>query len=199
MNIIRKNLKWMILFICLVLFIEIVEDIFQNDIYQFDQGIYAVISTFINPALTTFFKIITLFGDWMIIIPTCFLCMIFLKEKRNKGLIIINLVTIFIINQLLKTIFNRPRPIENRLVEASGYSFPSGHSMISMAFYGFFIYLVYKNVKNITLRRVICIALSILILLIGISRIYLGVHYASDVVGGFLLSLSYLVLFVRFY
>lgn len=199
MNIIRENLKWIILFICLVLFVEIVEDIFQNDIYQFDQGIYTVISTFINPALTAFFRIITRFGDWMIIIPTCFLCMIFLKEKRNKGLIIINLVTIFIINQLLKIIFNRPRPIENRLVEASGYSFPSGHSMISMAFYGFFIYLVYKNVKNIILRRVICIALSILILLIGISRIYLGVHYASDVVGGFLLSLSYLVLFVRFY
>ena len=171
MNIIRENLKWIILFICLVLFVEIVEDIFQNDIYQFDQGIYTVIDTFINPAHTAFFRIITRFGDWMIIIPTCFLCMIFLKEKRNKGLIIINLVTIFIINQLLKIIFNRPRPIENRLVEASGYSFPSGHSMISMAFYGFFIYLVYKYVKNISLYFVFVNEILVIFLIDKIYKI----------------------------
>ena len=77
-----------------------------------------------------------------------------------------------------------------------GYSFPSGHSMISMAFYGLIIYYVWKNVKNIKIRNITCILLSILILLIGISRIYLGVHYASDVLGGFIISIAYLIVFI---
>ena len=78
-----------------------------------------------------------------------------------------------------------------------GYSFPSGHSMISAAFYGFLIYLIYKKVKNKKLKITLIIVLSILIVSIGISRIYLGVHYTSDVLGGFLLSISYLILYTN--
>ena len=69
--------------------------------------------------------------------------------------------------------------------------------MVSMAFYGYLIYLVYKNIKNKYLKWILIVVLSILIILIGISRIYLGVHYTSDVLGGYLLSVSYLVLFIH--
>jgi len=76
-----------------------------------------------------------------------------------------------------------------------GYSFPSGHSMISAAFYGFLIYLIYKKVKNKKLKITLIIVLSILIVSIGISRIYLGVHYTSDVLAGFTVSVSYLIIY----
>ena len=70
--------------------------------------------------------------------------------------------------------------------------------MVSMAFYGFIIYLIYKNIENKTIKWSSIILLSILIILIGISRIYLGVHYTSDVLGGFLLAISYLIIYTGF-
>lgn len=197
MEFIRKNAKWIVMLVCAVLFLWIVDNIFENDIDKFDYMIYSMVSISMHPITTTFFKIITYFGDWMIIIPACIICVIFLKEKRYKYLVASNLAIIFILNQVLKMVFNRPRPVENRLIEASGYSFPSGHSMVSMAFYGLLIYLAYKNIKNKKIKYAICIGLTLLIVLIGISRIYLGVHYASDVAGGFLLSIAYLIVFTQ--
>ena len=82
---------------------------------------------------------------------------------------------------MLKLIIQRPRPDEYRIIDASGYSFPSGHSMISMAFYGFIIYLICKYVNNKILKYFLIGLLGSLIILIGVSRVYLGVHYVSDV------------------
>ena len=93
-------------------------------------------------------------------------------------------------------IIQRPRPEDFRLIEETGYSFPSGHSMASMAFYGLIIYFAFKYVKNKNAKIIICTILSLLVLLIGISRIYLGVHYASDVIAGFVLSIAYLVVYI---
>lgn len=72
-----------------------------------------------------------------------------------------------------------------------------GHAMISTAFYGYLIYYVYKNIKNKKLKAVICSLLSVLIIIIDISRIYIGVHYVSDVIAGTVLSIAYLILFIN--
>ena len=77
------------------------------------------------------------------------------------------------------------------------YSFPSGHSMSSMIFYGLIIYYICKNMKNKKLKSFLVMLLSSIIFFIGLSRIYLGVHYATDVVGGYVFGLLYLVVFIK--
>lgn len=111
--------------------------------------------------------------------------------------ILINLIIVTILNQGMKFILQRPRPTEYRIIEETGYSFPSGHSMVSMAFYGLLIYLIYKHIENKYLKWLLISILSLLIVLIGFSRIYLGVHYVSDVIAGFLFSIAYLILFIK--
>lgn len=91
----------------------------------------------------------------------------------------------------------RERPFE-KLIEETGFSFPSGHSASSLAFYGFLIYLIQIKLTNKTLKTSLTLLLSLLILLIGFSRVYLQVHYPSDVIGAFSYAGSYLILFIMF-
>ena len=142
-------------------------------------------------------KSLLIFGSAYVIVPLCVILTVLFGKKRWGKYIFINLVVIFLSNQLLKNIVARPRPEGFRLVEESGYSFPSGHSMVSMAFYGFFVYLIFKKVKNPYLKWSSMIVISFIITAIGLSRIYLGVHYASDVIAGFCISISYLILFMN--
>ena len=192
-----KNLKWIVLFICLIGFFALAEDVFNKEIMNGDIVGYKLVSTFlISDFATPIAKFITNFGGAIILIGSAFALFIFIKNKKIGVSIISNLAIITVLNQLLKRIVQRPRPTEFRIVEESGYSFPSGHSMVSMAFYGYLIYLIYKHVKNKYLKWISIILLSILICSIGISRIYLGVHYTSDVLGGFFISISYLIIYI---
>lgn len=192
-----KNLKWIVLFICLIGFFALAEDVFNKEIMNGDIVGYKLVSTFlISDFATPIAKFITNFGGAIILIGSAFALFIFIKNKKIGVSIISNLAIITVLNQLLKRIVQRPRPTEFRIVEESEYSFPSGHSMVSMAFYGYLIYLIYKYVKNKYLKWISIILLSILICSIGISRIYLGVHYTSDVLGGFFISISYLIIYI---
>ena len=191
-----KNLKWIILFICLIGFLALVEDVFNKEIMSGDIIGYRIISTFlISDFITPIAKFITNFGGAIFLIVLTIILFILVKNKKIGLSIHSNLVIVTILNQLLKRILQRPRPTEFRIVEETGYSFPSGHSMISMAFYGYLIYLIYKYVKNRYIKWISITLLSFLICAIGVSRIYLGVHYTSDVLGGFFISISYLVIY----
>ena len=190
-----KNLKWIILFICLIGFLAIAEDVFNKEIMNGDIVGYKLISTFlISDFATPIAKFITNFGGAIFLAVLTIILFILIKNKKIGVSIFSNLAIITALNQLLKNILQRPR--EYRIIEETGYSFPSGHSMISMAFYGYIIYLIYKYVKNKYIKWFSIVLLSILICSIGISRIYLGVHYTSDVLGGFLISISYLVIYI---
>lgn len=192
-----KNLKWIILFICLIGFLALAEDVFNKEIMKGDIIGYKVVSTFlISDFATPIAKFITNFGGAIFLIILTILLIVVLKNKKVGLSICTNLVVVTILNQLLKRLLQRPRPTEFRIIEENGYSFPSGHSMVSMAFYGYLIYLIYRFVKNKYLKWISIVLLSLLICLIGISRIYLGVHYTSDVLGGFLISISYLVIYI---
>ena len=192
-----KNLKWIILFICLIGFLALAEDVFNKEIMNGDIIGYKIISTFLISDFTIpIAKVITNFGGAIFLIVVTIVLFILIKNKKIRLSIFSNLVIITILNQLLKRILQRPRPTEYRIYEETGYSFPSGHSMISMAFYGYLIYLIYKYVKNKYIKWISIVLLSILICAVGISRIYLGVHYTSDVLGGFLISISYLIIYI---
>ena len=192
-----KKLKWIILFICLVGFLALAEDVFNKEIMKGDIIGYKIISTFlISDFVTPIAKVITNLGSAVFLIALTIILIIVIKNKKIGLSIFLNLSFVTILNQLLKRILQRPRPNEFRIIEETGYSFPSGHSMVSMAFYGYLIYLIYKYVKNKYIKWGLITLLSILIVSIGTSRIYLGVHYTSDVLGGFLIAVSYLIIYI---
>lgn len=194
---IEKSMRWAILLISLIILIYIIGNLLQKDITNFDNAVYFFVAKFISEPLTDIALIITTLGSAYVILPVCLILIIIFWKKIEGLAISINLIISFLANQILKRIVARPRPTEYRIVEELGYSFPSGHSMVSMAFYGLLIYLIYRKVKNPYIKWLSCTLLTILIFLIGLSRIYLGVHYASDVIAGFCISAAYLALFTQ--
>lgn len=192
-----KNYKWLILLICVIIFWAILEDVFNYEQLTIDVIVYnVVVANMRREPLTTILKLITNLGGAYVLITISVLSCIILKNKKMSLGIVLNLIIATVLNVILKNIIDRPRPEGYRIIEESGYSFPSGHSMVSMAFYGFIIYLIWKNVKNTKIKYSLCALLTLLIPMIGFSRIYLGVHYASDVLGGFLISIAYLIVYI---
>lgn len=199
MKLIRNNYKWLICFLCLTLVIYVTIMVLNNNLIGIDSSFYNLIKEYLfSDNMTKIIKIITFFGSSLCIIIISILLVILVRDKNIKVLICSNLILVTLFNQLLKHIIKRPRPYY-KIIEENGYSFPSGHSMVSMAFYGLLIYLIYKYIRNKYLRYSLIIILSILIILIGISRIYLGVHYTTDVVCGYLLAIICLIVNVSIY
>ena len=192
----ETNLKWIILFICLIGFLALAEDVFNKEIMNGDIIGYNLVSYLISDSITPIVKFITNLGGTICLVSVAAILFIIIKNKKIGIAIWINLIVVAVLNIILKGILQRPRPTEYRIINESGYSFPSGHSMVSMAFYGFIIYLAFKYIKNKYLKWGIISILGILIGLIGMSRIYLGVHYTSDVLAGFLVSISYLIIYI---
>lgn len=196
-EIIKKNYKWIIFFLLVLIFGMIAKAVFQKEIFEFDATIYNFLVNHRNTVLNLIFTGITKQGNALILAILTILCIIFIKDKKYKILVPINILAITGLNILLKNIFVRPRPDILRLIEETGYSFPSGHAMASTAFYGLLIYIAHKKIENKKVRNTICVMLTILILMINISRIYVGVHYASDVLAGMCFSIAYLILITR--
>ena len=188
----KKYIKWIICLICMVLFLILAYSVKTNKDIMLDEFIYSIVSKVINNNLTSIVKFITNIGSSVSVILITILALIVLKNKKIGLFLSLNLIVITIFQYILKAIFARLRPIDINLIEVTGFSFPSGHSLTAMAFFGFIIYLVYNS--SLKYKKVYIIALSILILLIGLSRIYLGVHYPTDVLGGFTFSISYLII-----
>ena len=195
---IKNNWRWMLLFICLIGFLALAEDVFHQEIMNGDIVGYDIVSKFFKFNVSTpIAKFTTNFGGAIFVISLTTILFFVIKDKKIGISIITNLGIVTILNQIIKFIMQRPRPTEFRIIEETGYSFPSGHSMVSLAFYGYLIYLIYKYINNKHLKRTLIIILSVLICIIGVSRIYLGVHYTSDVLGGFLISFAYLIIYIE--
>ena len=151
-----KNYKAIIFTICLVLFMALAEDVFMKDIMKGDIIGYDLVSKYlISDFMTPVMKVITWFGSGFALIILTILSFLGIKNKKVGILVLSNLCIVTVLNQILKFILHRPRPSEFQIITETGYSFPSGHSMVSMAFYGLFIYLIYKNVTNKYLKWIL--------------------------------------------
>lgn len=196
----KKIIKWILFAITAILAIVVTINVKNGRILELDLNIYKFFSeNIINNKLTPIVKVITHIGGAKIVFVLTVLAIILIKGLKNKLFLLTGIVGTAGLNVVLKHIVQRERPNINRLIPEKGYSFPSGHSMMSMAFYGMLIFLIFKYVKNTALKWTLIVILTILLSTIGITRIYLGVHYPSDVIGGFVVSLTYLFILTEIY
>lgn len=175
----------------------IINSIFELDNTNFDLRVFDSIRPFISDTNTRIMRFITIFATGQFLVPANItLALIFLLKKHRWYSLTVPVVSLgsFIVMSSAKHLFSRARPDDPVLRAAMGFSFPSGHAMSAMTFYGLLIYLVWKNVNSLLLRWILTFLLVVFIHLIGFSRIYLRVHYASDVMAGFSLGLIWLVL-----
>ena len=158
-----------------------------DELRDFDGKIIDFIQGHITSSLTAFMEGITFFGGktWIIAAVLILTVLFFFVKRRYAVYLLVTSATGSLLNILLKQLFQRERPDIYPLITVEGYSFPSGHSMGSFIFYISLAVVLSKWSKSKLLDSVIILLFAILIMLIGISRIYLGVHYPSDVIAGF--------------
>ena len=200
----QHHKKWyFISLICFLCFAIVAISIITNQAWLllFDQTITHWIRPIGTPSANALFgvKFITAFGGIEVIVPLMLLfATYFVIRKKDKGLsswLVLNIVLgAGLLNVIAKHLFLRPRPSIEHFVKETGWSFPSGHSMGSMICYVSIAFALIYLSKNQTQKIIIALFCAVLIFAIGISRIYLGVHYPSDVVGGFTLGFAWMAL-----
>ena len=184
----------------LVLFVYMIRRVFFLRNNQFDDKVFAYLDNHVSSDNNQLMLFFTFLGKHDFLIPANLILIayyLFIKKHRwysikVPAIALSSLALMF----GLKHLFDRERPLVPLLEEARGLSFPSGHALMSVTFYGLLIYIVFKNVKNQSLKITLIILLLALILTIGFSRVYLRVHYASDVIAGFSVGLLWLVICV---
>lgn len=180
-----------ILFIILTILVKI------NNLVNFDNNIYNLVTSGMNDGLTSFYKFCTFLGSTVFMVSLCavlFGIFIILKRKDIAFLEASVLIISTIINNVVKIIIRRERPEVLKLVIEKSFSFPSGHTMASVTMYGILIFLINKSKLDKKLKIIFSIILGIIPILVMLSRIYLGAHYASDVIGACILSTALLLI-----
>lgn len=163
-----------------------------------DSFIHDMFMRLYSSSTTKIMKIFTFFGSTLFIIILSVLLFIFflLRKKKSHAITTVGLIiTSTLINNIVKLIIRRPRPTLNVMVIEKSFSYPSGHTMASTTIYGFLIYLIIKSNISMSNKILFTSLLSLLILLVASSRIYLGAHFFSDVFGGCLLSSVIILVF----
>lgn len=183
----KKDIALVITLLSLFAFIVILLE--TGKIIRIENAVYMYISSYMNPIFTIIVKIITNLGGPVIIAIICLVLCGLHQTRMKYGIpVVITVFSSFILNTILKYIFARQRPSVLRLINETSYSFPSGHSMINASLYTIIILLLLKNADKKGKRIIASITLVILFIIIGLSRIYLGVHYFGDVVAGWILG-----------
>lgn len=178
------------------LFVELTDELAEKSLKMYDQKITEYVISFRSPEWNEFFRALTDLGDFYAYLFGTILVAIFLFIKFKHWEFSLQLLAIVVLSSLsnfaLKRFIGRPRPEIEHLVVVETMSYPSGHTLCATAFYGFLAYLVFQIKMSKWLRWLLFLFFVVLIFLIGLSRIYLGVHFPSDVAGGFIAGLIWL-------
>ncbi|KGP79028.1 MULTISPECIES: phosphatase PAP2 family protein [unclassified Paenibacillus] len=187
----------------LAVFSIIALSISDNQIHRFDDSLITWIQGMESQGMTRWMELFTWIGSGIPVVIIAILSMVvlyvFLRHRRELLFLGCVIAGSAILNTLLKLMFHRARPTIHRIIEVSGYSFPSGHSMAAFSLYGGLAFLIWKHIPTAVGRVLMIIVSAMFILMIGMSRIYLGVHYPSDVVGGYFMSGCWLAVCIWFY
>lgn len=183
--------------IALTAFVYITRRVFVLNKTKLDTNVFNYLKTHVSERNNEIMEVFTFLGTHQFLIPANLsLIAYFLFIKKHKwhsikipAIALSSLGLMF----LLKGLFDRERPSVPLLFHAKGLSFPSGHALMSVTFYGLLIYMIFKNVKNAPLKWTLISLLVLLILIVGMSRVYLRVHYATDVIAGYCIGFLWLV------
>ena len=179
----------------LIIFGVIASQIVQNPVISFDETVRYWVYENRRPWLSAVFIPVTYMGNWQTITVLAAILLAMPKTRWNIGLpfAIVSLSST-VVYKVVKGIFERPRPeLEVRLISQGGFSFPSGHSMNCIVCFGILIYLIRRYCKNSKAANLLTVLLVLLIIGIGTSRVYVGVHFPTDVLGGWSLGLAFLM------
>ncbi|MCK6255888.1 phosphatase PAP2 family protein [Fictibacillus sp. KIGAM418] len=180
------------------IFASLSEEIVEKEPFEFDPVIIDAIRSYSSPGLDRVMLFFTEIGSKLALGILLAVGMLWLWFKRQNlwGMVFFLLAVGGggLLNLLLKNAFQRKRPNADPLVEALGFSFPSGHAMGSMVYYGFLGYLVVRSKRKPLRKAGWTLLFAVAIIGIGISRIYLGVHYPSDIIAGYSAGLVWLLL-----
>jgi undecaprenyl-diphosphatase len=197
------SIAFLISFISLMGFGVMAVLVSKQTIVHFDSTIISFVQSFEAPMLTPIMKFFTFIGGTIPIVVISLLVLFLLyKVLKHRSELILFVAVIAGANILfasLKLLFHRERPDLHRLIEASNYSFPSGHATNAFALYGILTFLLWRHISNRQGRTILIILSVFMILAIGMSRIYLGVHYPSDVIAGYFISACWLTFAIWFY
>ncbi len=182
----------------LAVVIFFVRRIFIHGKTNFDDRIFNYLQHTVSDHATATMQVLTIFGSQYFLIPAylilIFYYLSFKKMKWMASRVIAVSVSSLVLMFGLKMLFGRQRPLTPLLHEVSGYSFPSGHAFMSFSFFGLLIYIIYKHIAPSAGRTIAMVLLFLFTIIIGVSRVYLRVHYASDVIAGFCMGFMWLVI-----
>ncbi len=193
----RIILAILLFLLTLFVFVYIADEIVLENETHFDQAIIGMISNYHSDTLTSVMKIFTFFGSQFFLLPA-YIILIGYYLIKHRTRIAINIGAIGLTSSAvlfsLKYAFKRTRPLDPLIQHVAGFSFPSGHSFSSFTFYGLIAYILWQTNISKTWKVVSTVFLFLLASLVAFSRVYLRVHFPSDVVAGFCLSIVWLIL-----
>lgn len=184
--------------LCLWGLFIIADMIFKDKNLLFDDRVFEMLNPYVSNLNTGMMEVITFLGSQNFLLPAnLFLIGYFLFFRENKKTafkIAVISITSVVVMFSIKFFLQRERPLIPLISKVHGYSFPSGHTFTSVTFYGIIAYIIYKNVQQPFLKWSFIVLIILFIFLIGLSRVYLRLHYASDVLASFCLGLIWLLL-----